>query len=173
MRTTFHYPESPHGRTYADVITKISRMDSLPNYLSYGASRARSSPNNLVKVTLISTPSQFSTCSRAAGILILSDEGKVWLLHILLSYRTSFYISVVVTITCDRRKRSFSNTTISYIIIHTAVFPSFQRFHVDAGAKGINMLPFSFLKMEKTIISTQKYQDTGGRDLSKHKILLV
>ena len=48
MRTTFHYPESPHGRTYADVITKISRMDSLPNNLSYGApferaSRARSS----------------------------------------------------------------------------------------------------------------------------------
>ena len=37
MRTTFHYPESPYGRTYADVITKISRMDSLPNYLSYGA----------------------------------------------------------------------------------------------------------------------------------------
>ena len=32
MRTTFHYPESPYGRTYADVITKISRMDSLPNY---------------------------------------------------------------------------------------------------------------------------------------------
>ena len=30
MRTTFHYPESPYGRTYADVITKISRMDSLP-----------------------------------------------------------------------------------------------------------------------------------------------
>ena len=48
MRTTFHYPESPYGRTYADVITKISRIDSLPNYLSYGApleraSRARSS----------------------------------------------------------------------------------------------------------------------------------
>ena len=45
MRTTFHYPESPYGQTYADVITKISRMDSLPNYLSYGAPfvRARSS----------------------------------------------------------------------------------------------------------------------------------
>ena len=43
MRTTFHYPESPYGRTYADVITKISRMDSLPNYLSYGASLARGS----------------------------------------------------------------------------------------------------------------------------------
>ena len=48
MRTTFHYPESPYGRTYADVITKISRMDGLPNYLRYGAplagaSRARSS----------------------------------------------------------------------------------------------------------------------------------
>ena len=43
MRTTFHYPESPYGRTYADVITKISRMDSLPNYLSYGAALARAS----------------------------------------------------------------------------------------------------------------------------------
>ena len=43
MRTTFHYPESPYGRTYADVITKISRMDSLPNYLSYGAPLARAS----------------------------------------------------------------------------------------------------------------------------------
>ena len=41
MRTTFHYPESLYGRTYADVITKISRMDSLPNYLSYGAPLAR------------------------------------------------------------------------------------------------------------------------------------
>ena len=40
MRTAFHYPESPYGRTYADVITKNSRMDSLPYYLSYGASRA-------------------------------------------------------------------------------------------------------------------------------------
>ena len=37
MRTTFHYSESLYGRTYADVITKISRVDSLPNYLSYGA----------------------------------------------------------------------------------------------------------------------------------------
>ena len=36
--STFHYPESPYGRTYADVIrTKISRIDSLPNYLSYRA----------------------------------------------------------------------------------------------------------------------------------------
>ena len=43
MRTTFHYPESPYGRTYADVITKISRMDSLPNYLSYGGPLARAS----------------------------------------------------------------------------------------------------------------------------------
>ena len=43
MRTTFHYPESPYGQTYADVITKISRMDSLPNYLSYGAPFARAS----------------------------------------------------------------------------------------------------------------------------------
>ena len=43
MRTTFHYPESPYGRTYADVITKISPIDSLPNYLSYGAPLARAS----------------------------------------------------------------------------------------------------------------------------------
>ena len=41
IRTTFHYPESPYGRTYADVTTKISRMDSLPNYLGYGAPLAR------------------------------------------------------------------------------------------------------------------------------------
>ena len=41
MRTTFHYPESPYGRTYADVIAKIFRIDSLPNYLSYGAPLAR------------------------------------------------------------------------------------------------------------------------------------
>ena len=41
MQTTFHYLESPYGRTYADVITKISRMDSLPNYLCYGAQLAR------------------------------------------------------------------------------------------------------------------------------------
>ena len=49
MWTTFHCPESPYGRTYADVITKISRMDILPNCLSYGspltrASRAQGAP---------------------------------------------------------------------------------------------------------------------------------
>ena len=43
MRTTFHYPESPFGRTHADVITKISWMDSLPNYLSYSAPLSRAS----------------------------------------------------------------------------------------------------------------------------------
>ena len=43
MRTNFYYPESPYGRTYADVITKISWMDSLPNYLSYGAPLERAS----------------------------------------------------------------------------------------------------------------------------------
>ena len=43
MWTTFHCPESPYGRTYADVITQISRMDSLPNYLSYGAPLALAS----------------------------------------------------------------------------------------------------------------------------------
>ena len=41
MRSTFHYPESPYWRTFADVITKISWMDSLPNYLSYGVPLAR------------------------------------------------------------------------------------------------------------------------------------
>ena len=41
MRTTFHYPESSYGRTYADVITKISRMDILAHYLIYGAPFAR------------------------------------------------------------------------------------------------------------------------------------
>ena len=40
MRTTFPSPESPYGGTYADVITKISRM---ANYLSYGAPLARAS----------------------------------------------------------------------------------------------------------------------------------
>ena len=47
----FHHPQRGYGRTeYADVTTKISRMDSLPNYLSYGApltralSRARGAP---------------------------------------------------------------------------------------------------------------------------------
>ena len=35
--STFHYPESPCERTYADVITKISRMDSLRNFLTHGA----------------------------------------------------------------------------------------------------------------------------------------
>ena len=43
MRTALHYPESPYGRTYADVKSKISRMDSLPYYLSYGAPLARAS----------------------------------------------------------------------------------------------------------------------------------
>ena len=41
MRSTFHYPESPYERTYADVITKIYWMDSLPNYFSYGAPLAK------------------------------------------------------------------------------------------------------------------------------------
>ena len=38
-----YFPESPYGRTYTDVITKISRIASLPNYLSYGAPLARAS----------------------------------------------------------------------------------------------------------------------------------
>ena len=59
MRTTFHYPESPYGRTYADVITKISRMDSLPNYLSYGAPRARKELR--YKISLFRYKMYFST----------------------------------------------------------------------------------------------------------------
>ena len=57
MRTTFHYPESPHGRTYADVITKISRMDSLPNYLSCGASRA----HGVLLLVICLLPAKFKT----------------------------------------------------------------------------------------------------------------
>ena len=38
-----YFPESPYGRTYTDVITKISRIASLPNYLSYGAPLTRAS----------------------------------------------------------------------------------------------------------------------------------
>ena len=34
-------PQRVYGRTYADVITKISRIDSLPNLLSDGAPLAR------------------------------------------------------------------------------------------------------------------------------------
>ena len=43
----FHHPQRVYGRTeYACVTTKISRMDSLPNYLSYGAllTRSRGAP---------------------------------------------------------------------------------------------------------------------------------
>ena len=47
--TTFHYPESQYvstyGRTYGDVITKFSRIDSLPNFVTHGAPlRARALP---------------------------------------------------------------------------------------------------------------------------------
>ena len=52
MQITFHYPESPYGRTYADVITKIFRMDSLPNYLSYGAPLAELRYKSLRYATL-------------------------------------------------------------------------------------------------------------------------
>ena len=33
---TYPYPESPYGRTYGDVLTKFSRMDSLPNLITHG-----------------------------------------------------------------------------------------------------------------------------------------
>ena len=37
-------PKECHGRTeYPDVITKFSQMDSLPNFLTHGASLARAS----------------------------------------------------------------------------------------------------------------------------------
>ena len=62
MRTTFHYPESPHGRTYVDVITKISRMDSLPNYLSCGASLARASrAHGVLLLVICLLPAKFKT----------------------------------------------------------------------------------------------------------------
>ena len=39
--STYPYQESPYGRTdgrtYGDVITKFSRMDSLPNFINHGA----------------------------------------------------------------------------------------------------------------------------------------
>ena len=39
--STYPYPESPYGRTYGrtdgDVITKFSRMGSLPNFITHGA----------------------------------------------------------------------------------------------------------------------------------------
>ena len=45
--STYLYPESPYGRTYVrtygDVITKFSRMDSLPNFITHGASCAEAS----------------------------------------------------------------------------------------------------------------------------------
>ena len=43
MRTTFHYPESPYGRTYADVITKFLGWEV---YLSYGVPLARPRSSN-------------------------------------------------------------------------------------------------------------------------------
>ena len=63
VRTTFHHPEGPYGRTYGrtygDIITKFSRMDSLPNFLTHGAPlRARpareSSANNNNDFILVS-----------------------------------------------------------------------------------------------------------------------
>ena len=33
--STYPYPERPYGRTYGDVITKFSRMDSLPNFITH------------------------------------------------------------------------------------------------------------------------------------------
>ena len=70
MRTTFHYPESPYGRTYADVITKISRTDSLPNYLSYGATLARASRAQGVPLKTLPTKMKPTKCS--------ASEKKKW-----------------------------------------------------------------------------------------------
>ena len=70
MGTTFRYLESSYGRTYADVITKISRMDSLPNYLTYGAplacaSRAQGAPLRIVQRQ--QGPVVWELTSRAGG----------------------------------------------------------------------------------------------------------
>ena len=70
MGTTFRYLESSYGRTYADVITKISRMDSLPNYLSYSAplacaSRAQGAPLRIVQRQ--QGPVVWELTSRAGG----------------------------------------------------------------------------------------------------------
>ena len=35
--STYPYPENPYGRTYGDVITKFSRMDGFPNFITHGA----------------------------------------------------------------------------------------------------------------------------------------
>ena len=40
---TFPPPQRVYGGKYADVTTKISRMDSLPNFLSYAAPLVRAS----------------------------------------------------------------------------------------------------------------------------------
>ena len=40
----FHHPQRAYGRTeYADVTTKFSRVDSLPNFLTHGAPLERAS----------------------------------------------------------------------------------------------------------------------------------
>ena len=71
MRTTFHYPESPYERTYADVITKISRIDSLQNDLSYGAPLARASRAQGAPLLLEPEWAIDSEAMRARGIIVL------------------------------------------------------------------------------------------------------
>ena len=38
--STYLYLERPYGGTYGDVITKFYLIDSLPNFLRYGAPRS-------------------------------------------------------------------------------------------------------------------------------------
>ena len=38
--STYLYLERPYGETYGDVITKFYLIDSLPNFLRYGAPRS-------------------------------------------------------------------------------------------------------------------------------------
>ena len=62
--STFHYPESPYGRTYANVITKISRMDTLPNFLTHGSS---------LRGLCYDRPGE-SECSPRTGLLLTLTE---------------------------------------------------------------------------------------------------
>ena len=57
LGTPLTLPQSPDGRTYADVRTKIFRINRLPNLLTHGAPRA---PLLLLMITV--------TCSFSRGL---------------------------------------------------------------------------------------------------------
>ena len=59
------------GRSYDDVITKISRMDGLPYFLSNGARRARSSA-----ITTITT-TNFTQVGSMTSLTISSSQGVI------------------------------------------------------------------------------------------------